>query len=94
MNTAILSTEDSSNELRGTIHNSNSLQGEMNVSAFNPERIQHYETFEELPAIGNSKLLYIVDGENATYRFDGSTLTYECIGRDWKEIQGVDGGTP
>lgn len=94
MNTAILSAGSNSNELKGTIHVSNSLIGEVNTAATLAERTEHVPKRENLPALGNTSTIYIVDGENAVYRWDNATLTYYCIGRDWKEIQGVTGGKP
>lgn len=96
MNTAILSADGISNdnELKGTIHVSNSLKGEVTVEASVAERVQHYKNRAELPALGSASVIYIIDSENATYRWDNSTLTYYCIGRDWKEIQGICGGKP
>ena len=40
----------------------------------------------DFPSVGDSENLYIAIDENATYRFDDSTLTYKCCGRDYEEI--------
>ena len=48
-------------------------------------------TYEELPNVGSENSIYIVKAENATYRWTGEK--YEAVGRDYKELNLIDGGT-
>lgn len=47
---------------------------------------------QSLPNIGNAKLVYFVIDENATYRWDDVDLRYYCVGRNYEEIQIINGG--
>lgn len=49
-------------------------------------------TRSELPSIGEKNGIYFVVNEDATYRWDETTLTYICVGRDYKEIKIINGG--
>lgn len=51
-----------------------------------------YETIYEFPNRGNPKVLYIARSENAIYRWDEKLGKYFCIGRDYTEINNIDGG--
>jgi hypothetical protein len=57
------------------------------------EPIVEVNKYEELPAAGAPKLLYVVKNENASYRWDDVNLQYYCIGRDYGEIQVLYGGS-
>ena len=46
----------------------------------------------DLPSIGDTAKVYFVINENATYRWDNTTLKYQCCGRDYTEINTIDGG--
>ena len=46
----------------------------------------------ELPVIGNSDFVYMVIDENAVYRWDDNELLYFCVGRDYAEIDLINGG--
>lgn len=50
------------------------------------------ETRGDLPSIGEENIVYFVKNENATFRWDKSTLTYKCCGRDYTEIKTINGG--
>lgn len=49
-------------------------------------------TLGELPSIGKINEVYFVISENATYRWDDDNLKYECVGRNYKEIEIINGG--
>ena len=51
------------------------------------------QTRGDLPSIGEETISYFVINENATYRWDKSSLTYECCGRDYTEVKTIDGGS-
>ena len=48
--------------------------------------------FSELPEIGEENIVYIVEEENATYRWEADTSKYLCIGRETPVIQIICGG--
>lgn len=50
------------------------------------------DTYLDFPSIGNKKQIYIDTGNNATYRWDDIATEYFCIGRDYNEIQIINGG--
>ncbi len=52
----------------------------------------HVSTLFDLPEIGQVGIVYIVVKENAAYRWDAEGGNFICIGRDWKEIQCINGG--
>ena len=45
-----------------------------------------------LPNVGAVNHIYIVEDENAVYRWDESNIKYFCIGRDYDEIKIINGG--
>ena len=49
-------------------------------------------TLFDLPQIGQVGIVYIVVKENAAYRWDAEGGNFICIGRDWNEIQCINGG--
>lgn len=50
------------------------------------------ETRFNLPSVGSSGTVYFVKDENATYRWDDTSLLYYCVGRDYEEIKVINGG--
>lgn len=49
-------------------------------------------SYLEFPTIGKDGTIYIDIEANATYRWDGDNLKYYCVGRDYKEIEIINGG--
>ena len=49
-------------------------------------------TLFDLPETGQVGIVYIVVKENAAYRWDAEGSNFICIGRDWNEIQCINGG--
>ena len=49
-------------------------------------------TVFDLPEQGLSNIVYIVVKDNAAYRWNENTGNYVCIGRDWMEINRINGG--
>jgi len=47
----------------------------------------------ELPNIGSADIVYIVEDENAVYRWDTTNLKYFSVGRDYNEIEVIYGGS-
>lgn len=50
------------------------------------------DTYLDFPSVGNVKQIYIDIGNNAIYRWDTTTTKYFCVGRDYNEIQIINGG--
>lgn len=50
------------------------------------------DTCYDLPTTGESDAVYFVTEENAVYRWDAENLKYFCCGRDYSEIEVINGG--
>ena len=48
---------------------------------------------EELPEVGSADIVYIIEDENAIYRWDATNLKYFSVGRDYNEIKVIHGGS-
>ncbi len=46
----------------------------------------------EFPTIGSEKTLYCSLAENAVYRWSAEVRHYICVGRDYSEIEIINGG--
>lgn len=55
--------------------------------------VQTYGYKNLLPSVGAPNVIYVVADENAEYRWDPAAKQYYCIGRDYKEITFINGGT-
>jgi len=51
------------------------------------------DSYLEFPTVGKVDALYVDAAENSIYRWDDTNLKYYCIGRDYKEIEVIKGGT-
>lgn len=94
MNTTYLTAcvQGQKTELGGTMHVNNNLTGIVATGLDVKRPIIHITSRGELPAIGSSTAFYVVDDEGAIYIFNESTLTYTCVGRDYKEITEINAG--
>lgn len=45
-----------------------------------------------LPTVGAPDIVYLVEDENACYRWDNDNLKYFAVGRDYNEIEVINGG--
>ncbi len=80
--------------LESSINSDAELHGELGNGV---ERIIQGKTVQipsrhELPLTGESDAVYFVVDENATYRWDAANLKYFCCGRDYNDIQIINGG--
>ena len=48
---------------------------------------------EELPPVGSADIVYIIEDENAIYRWDATNSKYFSVGRDYNEIEVIYGGS-
>ncbi len=53
---------------------------------------ESYASMSDFPAVGDVNKIYIARDENAVYRFSEDDLYYFCVGRDYKEIEFINGG--
>lgn len=51
------------------------------------------KSHRELPNVGSADIVYIIEDENAVYRWDTSALKYFSVGRDYNEIEVIYGGS-
>lgn len=80
--------------LEGTINNGAELYGEIGsgVERITQGKAVQAATRYELPTVGESDAVYFITEENATYRWDEVNLKYYCCGRDYSEIEVINGG--
>lgn len=51
-----------------------------------------YESKLAFPSVGSNKILYVDLSDNSIWRFDIDDLIYVCVGRDYTEIEVINGG--
>ena len=51
------------------------------------------KSYGELPNVGSADIVYIIEDENAIYRWDTTNLKYFSVGRDYNEIEAIYGGS-
>ena len=51
------------------------------------------KSYGELPNVGSADIVYIIEDENAIYRWDTTNLKYFSVGRDYNEIEVIYGGS-
>lgn len=51
-----------------------------------------YKNHFEFPSVGDPYKIYIATEENAVYRYDENQLFYFCVGRDYEQIDVINGG--
>ena len=71
----------------GTYYDFQSLQGEA------LDNIITKDSYLEFPVVGKVGVVYVDATENSIYRWDNTKLKYYCTGRDYKEIEVINGGT-
>lgn len=55
-------------------------------------KVIQYDSKLNFPNIGSSNLIYVDVEDSASYRWDNTTLSYVCIGRDFEQIEVITGG--
>ncbi len=56
--------------------------------------VEQYGSYYDFPTVGEPHVLYVDTSDEAAYRWDADNLKYYCVGRDFTNIQVIDGGTP
>lgn len=51
------------------------------------------KSYGELPDVGSADIVYIIEDENAIYRWDATNSKYFSVGRDYNEIEVIYGGS-
>ena len=51
------------------------------------------KSYGELPNVGSADIVYIIEDENAIYRWDATNSEYFSVGRDYNEIEVLYGGS-
>lgn len=51
-----------------------------------------YKSKLEFPNVGSERLIYVDLSENSLWRFDKEKLIYICVGRDYSELDTINGG--
>lgn len=62
------------------------------ITSHPANHIVQTDSITGFPLIGNENLNYIDKSENAMYRWDNEDLKYYCIGRDYNQIEIINGG--
>lgn len=88
-NGAVIGSVNSQNSVTGNLSEKSNVDGEVSRPATVYVRELRFGTHYGFPAIGNPDYLYIATDENAQYRFDEETNTYQCVGRDYREIEAI-----
>ncbi len=79
----------SNTNMSGEIDKSNCLSGESGKVIIPKDKELVFKNYQQFPTIGAADLLYISTDDNSIYRFNEDTLTYVCVGRDYKEIDTI-----
>lgn len=57
------------------------------------EIICEKNSYYEFPNIGQESVLYIARDEDSIYRWDTTHRKYYCVGRDYKQVKCINGGS-
>ena len=77
--------------ITGNIHGSGSVSGQIGKAQSVYVRELEFKNRLEFPSIGKADMLYIALDEHAAYIFDDEQNVYHCIGRDYREIEIIQG---
>lgn len=77
--------------IKGKVGKSNTVSGNVNQATNVYVKELEFKNHYEFPAIGEPNKLYIAKDESAIYRFNDTNNTYVCIGRDYTNIEIIQG---
>ena len=77
--------------ITGNINGAGSVSGQIGKAQSVYVRELEFKNRFEFPNIGKTDMLYIALDEKAVYIFDGEHNVYHCIGRDYREIDVIQG---
>ena len=78
-------------KISGNVSGSGSVSGQIGKAQNVYVKELEFKNRFEFPSIGRSDMLYIALDEHAAYIFDGEQNVYICIGRDYREIEIIQG---
>ena len=77
--------------ITGNINGLGSVSGQIGKAQSVYVRELEFANRFEFPNIGKTDMLYIALDEKAVYIFDDEQNVYHCIGRDYEEIEIIQG---
>ena len=77
--------------ITGSINGGGAVKGLLDKAQSVYVRELEFKNRFEFPSIGRSDMLYIALDEHAAYIFDDEQNVYHCIGRDYREIEIIQG---
>lgn len=77
--------------ITGNINGSGSVSGQIGKAQSVYVRELEFKNRFEFPSIGKENMIYVALDEKAVYIFDGEKNVYHCVGRDYKEIEIIQG---
>ena len=77
--------------ITGSINGGGAVKGLLDKAQSVYVRELEFKNRFEFPSIGKADMLYIATDENAVYIFDEKRNVYICIGRDYREIDIIQG---
>lgn len=77
--------------ITGSINGLGNVSGQIGKAQSVYVRELEFANRFEFPNIGKTNMLYIALDEKAVYIFDGEQNVYHCIGRDYREIEIIQG---
>lgn len=80
------------NKLTATLTARSTLTGNLSIGRLVGGNVANYDTHYNFPAVGDARVLYVAGKENAVYRWDEKDLKYFCVGRDYTELNEINGG--
>lgn len=80
-------------QINGNITAEEKIGGSLSTGILAIKAVYQYKSKFEFPTLGEVSALYVAQDENASYRWNESDLHYYCVGRDYQEIEVINGGS-
>ena len=77
--------------ISGNINGLGNVSGQIGKAQSVYVRELEFKNRFEFPNIGKENMIYVALDEHAAYIFDGEQNVYHCIGRDYREIEIIQG---
>ena len=77
--------------ISGNVGGLGSVSGQIGKAQSVYVRELEFKNRFEFPSIGKADMLYIALDEHAAYIFDGEANVYHCVGRDYSEVEIIQG---
>ena len=77
--------------ITGNINGSGTIGGQIGKAQSVYVRELEFKNRFEFPSIGKADMLYIALDDKAVYIFNDEQNVYHCIGRDYREIEIIQG---